>query len=169
MKKSRDKGNNYELHICRRMSEWWFGKSFDKVKGGELPFRRTPLSGGWDKREGSDVNLMQEGEEFPFSIECKNQEKWSWDSLFKGGEKNPIWGYWEQCEKAAKEKNKVPLLIFSKNFNPDYVMMSAVTWGMFPDKKGRMSHIKIFMPDKAFVVTYMDELAKHITRKDLGY
>jgi len=107
-KYNRIKGSNYERRICRLLSEWW----------GE-PIYRTPSSGGshW---KGDGV-AMDPG--FPFHIECKNRQSWQFEDLFKV--KGELLKYWEQCEKDALESSKIPLLIFTKNYRPDFYMMSC--------------------------------------------
>jgi hypothetical protein len=110
---SKHKGSEYELKIAKVLSDWW----------GE-PFRRTPMSGGLHWREDNRVSgdiVTPPDSVFPYNIECKKREEWSFDQLIKGtGE---IESYWEQCDRDARGIRRKPLLIFSKNFNPDYIML----------------------------------------------
>ena len=119
----------------------------------DLPFRRTPGSGGWDKRKaGADVQLMCNDDDFPFSIECKNQEAWSWDGIFKDNPKEKFWSYWTQCKKWAVYQGKVPLLVFTKNFHPDYMANSIGTWKLLPKPVTTTGYIKLFLTGKPKLV-----------------
>lgn len=106
-KYSRIKGSNYERKICKLLTKWW-----------DKPIYRTPISGGshW---KGDGVTMDPD---FPFHLECKNRQSWKFEDLFR--EKNEIMKYWKQCENDALESGKIPLLIFTKNYCPDFYMMS---------------------------------------------
>lgn len=118
----RKKGNNAELEICRKISEWWFDKSFKGRRAEELPFRRTPLSGGWDKKRAAGDIIKPP--DCPFCFEIKNREEWSWDYLFKNGSnKWHVMEYYMQAVKAAEVNNEIPVLFSKKNFHPWYVGM----------------------------------------------
>ena len=60
--------------------------------------------------QGEDVILSRKAREaFPFSPECKNQEKLN------------VWESFEQAESNSKENE--PILVFTRNRNPVYVML----------------------------------------------
>jgi len=110
-KASRDKGAAFERRICKIMGEAY---------GVEL--RRTPLSGGWAQHY-DDVagDVVAVKGEFPYCVECKNQEGWKLESLLT--EKHAWFdAWWNQLIKACPA-DKMPLLIFSRNFAPEYVAM----------------------------------------------
>jgi hypothetical protein len=117
---SRRKGSTYERKLCRKLSEWWLQRSFEDVRAEDLPFRRTPLSGGFEK--GADVrpNDLELAREWVFSVEAKCQESLEWFSLIEGNSTSPILKWWRQCEDCAKNHNKIPLLIFTKNLHKDF-------------------------------------------------
>lgn len=119
---SRKKGNNAELQVCRVLSEWWDKKDYSKTRAEDLPFRRTPLSGGWDKKRAAGDLLKPE--DCRLCIEVKKRQEWSWDSLFKNinsdGGNWKVFDYWSQAKLASK-KGELPILIFSKNGHPWYV------------------------------------------------
>lgn len=89
-KTSRRKGSSYERKVAHLLEEIWNEK-----------FKRTPLSGGWAKEKitGDIVPIDRQEDNFPFSIECKNQKAVS----------IPAW--LNQAKEDCPE-GKMPLLIF---------------------------------------------------------
>lgn len=110
-RKSRDKGNNFELDIAKKLSEWW---------GVERAFRRTPLSGAWDKRMAPGDLVLPDG--FPLEIECKNFEGWDLLHLFTCPEKGLLNKYWRQAVGECRPNLK-PMMAFTRNFMPAFFMM----------------------------------------------
>lgn len=113
----RVKGSRFELEIAKQLSEWW---------GEAESFRRTPLSGAWDKRAAGDLVTP---DEFPFTAEMKNQEGWEFSQLLTSGlrkgkedAKCMLDEFWEQAVRETKE-GKAPLLVFTRNFQPAFYMM----------------------------------------------
>ena len=115
---SKEKGSEFERRIARILSKWW----------GE-EFHRTPGSGGlhWkkDNRVAGDI-VAPMGSNFPFSIENKKWEDWEIIQLLKGT--GDIENWWKQCEGDAIRVSKEPLLIFTKNYAPIYMMMLLSTF-----------------------------------------
>jgi len=63
-------------------------------------------------QSGIDVHLSNPArKEFPFAIECKNQESLS------------IWAALEQCEENGRLEKLTPLLIFKRNRSDIYVTL----------------------------------------------
>ena len=125
---SKQKGSGYELKIAKLLSSWW----------GE-EFHRTPCSGGlkWkeDNRVAGDI-VTPTGSIFPFSIECKKREEWKFMHLIKGtGE---IEDYWEQCTGDSDRVGLKPMLIFSKNFSPNYFMIRTEDFLKIVEHKNRV-------------------------------
>jgi len=114
------KGHEYELHIAKEFSEWWYGKSFAGVRGDALPIRRTPMSGGFDHRSHpADLFCVEDPKGFPFSVECKKQESFSWWAVFKKVETTPLWDWWKQTIAEGKFLSQIPILCFAVNYSPD--------------------------------------------------
>ncbi|QBL97953.1 hypothetical protein EauM23_00060 [Exiguobacterium phage vB_EauM-23] len=115
MKNGRNKGSAYERHIAKKLGAWWGEK-----------FQRTPASGGldWgkDNRVCGDI-VTPPGSEFPFTVECKKRENWTMDSLFKGSKEVEKW--WAQVNKDCERSGLLPMLVFSRNLQPDYVCLAA--------------------------------------------
>jgi len=129
-KASRDKGAAFERRICKILGEAY---------GVEL--RRTPLSGGWAQHY-DDVagDVVAVKGEFPYCVECKNQEGWKLESLLT--EKHAWFdAWWAQLIKACPA-DKEPLLVFSKNFTPIFVAMrdSDITQSFYPDNTYMYTH-----------------------------
>ena len=118
----RTKGSGYEVHVARRFSEWYFKESFKGVRADELPIRRTPLSGGWDKRlYSADLFCVGDPRGFPFAVECKKDETFSWWAVFKKLETTPLYAWWKQATGEAEPLKQLPLLVFTVNFCPDMI------------------------------------------------
>lgn len=113
MTNGRRKGSKYELKIAKILSKW-----------SGLTLRRTPLSGGWahqNPETAGDIVSITPGVVFPLVIECKNQEAWNWESILQGTSK-PLADWWKQASDACPE-GKFPLLIFSRAYHTDWVVM----------------------------------------------
>ncbi len=132
--KGKDKGSGFELKIAKRFTEW-----------SGVKFQRVPLSGGWNKVVVSgDIFCEPEYEPspttkqivFPLSIECKNDESWELVQLFKDTDKSPIRLFWDQAINDALETNKIPALIFSRNWVPDFIMLKVDTLNQIAKKSG---------------------------------
>lgn len=112
---SKRKGNRAELHVAKKLEEWW-----------GTPFVRTPGSGGFATVNKSvDLNLVgdvvTDDPTFPFSVEVKNAENWKLSQLLTS-DKAPLWEYWEQTVEQASRETRIPLLVFTKNYQPYWVM-----------------------------------------------
>lgn len=119
----RPKGSKAEIEIAKRLKAWW--SPFEPAE-----FVRTPLSGGWggkDLRAGfrASGDVMTTAQKFPFTIEVKRREGWSWTNLL-AGKASPVWGYWKQAVGQAKEMGGIPLLFFRKNRELWSLMMPHV-------------------------------------------
>jgi hypothetical protein len=109
------KGKSFERKEAKFWGEWWQGS----------PFRRVPLSGGWDKvtdgecLAAGDLYIPPESD-FPFCIECKKREGWSFEAILSLRCK-AFWSWWEQTETEALRVGRLPLLVFSKNHSQVFV------------------------------------------------
>jgi len=112
---SRNKGNSYERKIAKILSKWC---------GYEV--NRTPSSGGWAKTGDITPKDPAKMVEFPFSVELKNRQNWSFGDLIKGTNENTgIVSWWQQCIDDAEKAKKVPLLIFTRNLDINYAIMDT--------------------------------------------
>lgn len=83
--RSRRKGSAFELRIANALSAW---------AGEPASFRRTPLSGGWD-RERSPGDI-QGPDWWRWPVECKDRARWSWEASLRGA--GPLWDWWAEAE-----------------------------------------------------------------------
>ena len=110
------KGGRAEREVALIVQDWW--QRFETA----AEFVRTPQSGGWGKARGKTVaahfnacgDLMTTGARFPFCIEVKWREAWSYDNLTEG-KPTPPWEWWRQCVSAASEQEGVPMMWMRKN------------------------------------------------------
>ena len=116
---SRDKGNRFERVVAKALTEWW---------GAE--FCRTPLSGGWSSKAPGDIITP---DDFPFGIEAKHRESWSWDAWLSGATKN-LEDWMEQAAKGCK-LGQAPMLLVTKNRAPIWVVVTEIGAG-FLSKRG---------------------------------
>ena len=129
----------YELKIAKMFSCWWYPalkENFMHARASDLPFRRTPASGGWDKRKATPLDL-QVPKDFPYAVEVKCGEGWTIESLLKETKKKSqlLQWYWK-AEKDIKKANdslfafedkknyRGHFLIFTKKYQPDYILFS---------------------------------------------
>lgn len=109
------KGQRYTREVCLSLDQW------TRSPRGTFRLRPTlvePLD-GWSVK--GDV-VCAPGVRFPFTVECKNVERWSLDALFEGRSAD-ITSWWKQCAKQAAQNHNRPLLVFSRNHREDYVML----------------------------------------------
>lgn len=126
----RAKGSRFELELAKTISVWWCqNESLKDKRAEELPFRRAPLSGGWDKKAAASDLIVTSPAllacPWPFALEAKNQEVWDWEGLFKNNDKWPVKAYWAQCCEAATQSNLRPLVLFTKNLSPIYFALES--------------------------------------------
>jgi hypothetical protein len=121
-KRSRAKGANGELEVAKLLEPWW-----RQCEDG-CHFRRTPGSGGWGRssevRAGFNASgdLSTDADLWPFCIEIKRREGWAWENVWLG-KRSPVWGWWRQCQDAAKECGKLPMMFFRHNHEAWSVML----------------------------------------------
>lgn len=100
--------------MAKALGAWW----------GE-DFHRTPGSGGLHWSAGHNVAgdiTVPDHSGFPFVVECKNQEGgWTLESVML--DKHTIKDWYAQVVEDARRVNKVPMLIFTRNYADEFVMM----------------------------------------------
>lgn len=126
--KQREKGDQFEISVCRPLSLWLVPKltpkNYETCDAKLLPFRRrNPIlvhAGQW----GGAGDILHWPEVVcPFRVEAKSWEGWELDNFLAGGTVN-VWAWWEQAKRQA-EKPFVPLLLFKRNRKPAYAMMAT--------------------------------------------
>lgn len=134
MTQGRNKGNRAEREVAEFLQKWW------RRLEPECRFVRTPGSGGW---QGPEVraeflasgDLMTTAQRFPFCVEVKRREAWV-EKTVRAGRSSPVWGWWRQAQREAKEIDRLPMLWFRANRQPWIVMvpafLSSGQWGGIP-------------------------------------
>jgi len=116
------KGSNFERRIAKVLS---------KALGKEI--KRSPGSGGFDKTTFPGDVYSKNG--LLFNFELKDKEQWSFKALFSF-DTSPFASWWEQSStdiNVWREHNpddvgrlyKHTVVIFSKNYHPDYIMVAG--------------------------------------------
>lgn len=111
----RKKGQTAERKLAKQFSAWW---------GSD--FARTPLSGGFATAKFRDDwdaagDLVTPDKTFPFCVESKKVEGWTLDQLLTS-DKTKMHSWWIQTI-GETATGKVPMLVFTKNRAPTFVMM----------------------------------------------
>jgi hypothetical protein len=142
-----------EIEVCRRLAAWWDPakfplKSAKKAKARDLPFRRTPNSGGWGGHADMKADI-QGPPGWPFSIEIKAQKSWSFDEIIRGKSKQ-LATWWSQSCKAAKKSDRTPLLVFTKPRMGYYVRMSPAQHRKIQESCGTKIRVFLRRPDAVY-------------------
>lgn len=110
------KGSKFERKTAGTLGKWW-----------GYQFNRTPGSGGlrWagDNNVAGDIVAPPEAN-FPFIVECKNHEGWTWDTFVnKGGE---LGDWWRQVTEDCERVGRTPMLVFTRNYANEYVCIPYI-------------------------------------------
>jgi len=117
----RSKGHGFERKVVTILGKW-----------AGRPFKRVPQSGGWDKTIISgDIFCVDEYSPkdasrrvwLPLSLECKCAESWEFVHFFKEANKSSLRQWWKQASDDAQVSKKIPTLIFTRNWLPNFIML----------------------------------------------
>jgi len=115
---AKTKGGVFERKVGKLFEPWWDSKFF-----------RTPMSGGSQLK--FDYNLAGDictpAKDFPFHVECKNQECLGKFHNFLVSAKSAVWKWWQQTTDECPS-DQIPILVFTKNHIPIFVMMDIEYW-----------------------------------------
>ncbi len=128
MVNSKPKGNSYENKIATTIRRKFVPSEF----GGKIAHNlvhRTPMSGGHVEK-GDIIVKPPILKWFPWFIECRNRESWSWKNVMEKGQDSLI-GKWYREDAVQKchaydhnayntEYYRFPLLLFTQNFGKNY-------------------------------------------------
>jgi len=109
------KGKKLEVLTGKLLGNWWWGQ----------PFPRSHGSGSSITYCSDDTIIagdLHTTKDFPFCVECKNQELWSLDAVFAGTCKR-VEKWWVQTISEASIANRIPLLVATRNSYPIYMIM----------------------------------------------
>jgi len=116
---SKQKGNSFENQISKKIREY-FIPDVNKKTAYNL-VHRTGMSGGRTERGDLIVQPPLLGY-FPWFVEARNRQSWSWENILKKGMDSVILKWFiedavDKCHPYAgrAENERWPLLIFTKN------------------------------------------------------
>lgn len=138
-KKVKEKVRHFELTTAKVLSDWW-----------GYEFHRTPASGGLHWGAGNNVTgdiVTPVEAEFPFVVECKKREEWTIENVLLNNKDIKNW--WKQVIGDALQVDKIPMLIFSRNRAPSFIMTPY-------DKFVYESLVASQLPVMRTVVTFKD-------------
>lgn len=143
------KGGDFERKIAKVMTEWT-----------SVKFERVPASGGlhWKKDNRVYGDIVCNDPDFPLVVECKNREAWNMDALITGSAEVKKW--WQQVKKDAAATEKKPVVIFTRNNRPVYVMVYTKQFDNLFIRDGIGDHFKmdVFVDGDKVTVVLLDEL-----------
>lgn len=132
---------------------------------------RSVSSGGWARRKVRQVgDLAPNGEaglEFRlvYGVECKNRQSWEWRHFWTSDDP-PLVQWWRKHRGECEEAGLVPLMIFTRNYEPLYLMYPAdLDRGIWP-----MWDIQLtlhFGMDVAVRIVEWEHFAANIPARDL--
>lgn len=125
---SRDKGNIAEREVAALLQAWWSQHEPD------CRFVRTPGSGGWQAPQVRSEfracgDIMTTAKTFPWCVEVKRREAWSWDTLL-ACRPSPVLRWWEQAKRDAATAGLRPMMWFRHSREPWAILLSAVPPGV---------------------------------------
>jgi hypothetical protein len=127
-KNSKKKGNTFEGAIAKLIKEYFIPETVPPKVSFNL-IHRTGLSGG--RTERSDLVVQPPLlNYFKWFTEVKNRESWDWAQIFKNPFDNLVFSWYQEavdkCHKYEGTEERFPLLVFTKNFQPNYVLFNNI-------------------------------------------
>lgn len=153
-KKSRRKGKVAENVIAHVMNDWC-----GVAHNTDLSFRRW-WAGREETGKRGDLKVPTW---FPFVVEIRDREGWSFESLFTSGSSSTILQWWREL----KEKNAhAPMLmVFTRNHQPNFVMFGfderhKIEQSFGPLEKGMFTVMRVFGVIDTVFIAKLDDLLK---------
>lgn len=162
MVQSKPKGNSYENVIATKIRKHFVPAEVEGKTAHNL-VHRTPMSGGHVEK-GDIIIKPPILKWFPWFIECRNRESWSWKNVMEKGSESTI-GKWfwedavEKCHAYDHDASypRYPLLVFTKNFGKNYFCaeMGDLVQVLYPDSTITRADIMIaFAPSCLWMGRY---------------
>jgi len=106
-KGARNKGARFERYVAEQLSLWVYNEPGK--------FHRVPMSGGlgWAGNVKAHGDIVSDDDNFPFVVECKNQE--GWDLLQLHNRKGKLWNFVQQAMEEGEAAKKDWLLVIKRN------------------------------------------------------
>lgn len=129
---SNQKGAQFEIWLCRRLTQWVTGQPKPEV------FWRSAVSGakatidaaaGREAVMGGDIIAIAPAARFfcdRYSVEAKKRAVYGdFLGVMSGSLKTGLWAWWLQCCRDAARDGKQPFLVFKENRSPVYLMTAC--------------------------------------------
>jgi len=149
------KGKKLEVLTGKLLGNWWWGQ----------PFPRSHGSGSSLTYCADDTVIagdLHTTKDFPFCVECKNQEQWSLDAVFAGTCKK-VAGWWAQTLRESGIANKIPMLVATRNSYPIYMIMRRYNIGWNWDSMLLdMDRCFFLLGEESLVLVKLEEFAKYV-------
>ena len=149
---SKQKGNSFENQISKKIREYFIPDVNKKTAYNIV--HRTGMSGGRTER-GDLIVQPPLLEYFPWFVEARNRESWSWENILKKGVDSVIlkWFLEDAVDKchpfAGDPKNeRFPLLIFTKNQDQWYACFFEDHAPIFAPTDYSVNKFSIALPSK---------------------
>jgi len=141
------KGSDFERKIAKKMTDWT-----------GLKFERVPASGGlhWASDNRVYGDIVTNEPDFPFVIEAKCRESWNMDSLINGSKEVGKW--WKQVTADAEATGKEPMVIFTRNRQPDYMMLKVEAMHSLFTRDTYDFYMELIVGSSFVVVLKLDEV-----------
>lgn len=127
---SRSKGNRFETACCKLFEEL-VGYSFRRTRGSGA----GPLKGDIAPFSENQEETLKWIQDFPLTIECKNNERVSLHNILVKPKTSFIWQSWLQAVEGSKRTGKIPFLMMKRN---RYPILCMTNWS------GRGTIIELF-------------------------
>lgn len=128
MVNSKQKGNAWENTIAKQIRAKFIPAEFDAKTAHNL-VHRTPMSGGHVEK-GDLIIKPPIWYDFPWFIECRNRQSWSWKNVMERPDDSVIvrWFIEDAFDKCHPYDNdssyiRFPLLLFTRNQEKTYFCM----------------------------------------------
>jgi len=157
---SRTKGLKYQRHINKILSNWW---------GEKNSFVSSPGSGAWGKIVApADMRVAGDSivpKEFPFCIEMKKEQSFEFHLMITSPDKHSMTQYLNKLiSEDCMMVNKKPMLIFSKNFWGDYVIILKKDFDMF---NIMCTRFEWYVDRRVWVIMLLSDFLTHVKKEDI--
>lgn len=156
---ARQKGKEFETLVGNKLGLWWRNQPFPRAHGsGSSSTHKIIHHQDCCLYYAGDLYVSQD---FPWCVECKNQQEVNIHNLF-GGKSKTFWLWWQQCCRDAERLNKHPMLCFTRNRLPAYMMILADMWNTLYPSHLCIDHLIISHENHWFLVCILDQFLSNV-------
>lgn len=133
----KQKGNDFEIQICRKLTKWVTGKErpeiFWRSASSGAKATMSKKSGHATKMHGDVMAIDQMGTFLTDNIliECKHYKDVRVEALLE--RKGLVFGWLHKCMTEAEESGKYPWLVFKGNYGPLLIILERYMFGHLED------------------------------------